>query len=97
MFFSGGGSNGIKGILKLLIFIELENCLEFCSHCSIYILEYVSFWRMCVCVCVCVWGGSKSLKLLLRGEGAGAIKALIITIGKTLMIKGGGFYNECGI
>ena len=51
------------------------------------------------CVCVGGGGGSKSLKLLLRGEGGGgAIKALIITIGKTLMIKGGGgVYNECGI
>ena len=32
-----------------------------------------------------------------RGGRGGAIKALIITIGKTLMIKGGGVYNECGI
>ena len=46
---------------------------------------------------VCVWGGVKVPQVTVTRGGRGAIKALIITIGKTLMIKGGGVYNECGI
>ena len=48
--------------------------------------------------CVCVGGGGvKVPQVTVTRGGRGAIKALIITIGKTLMIKGGGVYNECGI